>query len=257
MSRFAVALLGLALVLAAPHAAAAQTAPIGAPLMLTYQTPNRVLYFSAGYWAGKGKWRFTGPVDVAADNGLLVLDIRYDLPGPWSLAFDYAGGGWQNITFNGAPAAPTISGSVTMANIDLRYRLGSGRAVVDAILGWQYYRARTEDSAAVTSDEARAGGFRIGTMVWVPLRDRWSARALVAYAPAMSVTENFTSSTTTTVTAYNGSFTDAQVALIYSAGPRLSAEAGWRSQRIDFRRPTDVLEHTLDGWFVHLIYRAP
>lgn len=254
MRRFAAPLLCLVMLLAVPGTAAAQSPVYNAPL-LAYQSPDRILELSVGLWVGSGRWRFVGPVDVAATNSLLMLDFRYQIKPGWTLAFDYAGGAWQGITFNGDPAPPTVSGNVTISNLDLRYRWGSGQFPVDLILGWQYYRARTEDSVAVTSDEARAGGLRFGAETWLPLRGPWSVRAIVAYAPSMRVTETFTSGGVPTVTTYNGSLLDGQIAFRYTSSPQLVAEAGYRSQRIDFRRPTDILEHTLQGFFVHLVYR--
>lgn len=252
MSRL-IAVFALVVVLAAPAAAAAQGTTIRAPL-LAYQSADQRFSLTAGAWLGRGQWLFTGPVDARADNTLLVFDARYSLPGPWALAFAYAAGNWNNITFNGAPAPATVSGSVSLASIDLRYRMGPGPVLTDLILGYQFYRARTADSALTSSDEARAGGFRIGAEAWMPLRGPWSARASLAFAPSMAVTETFVSGGTTT-TLYNGSLTDVQLALRYDTGRKLVAEAGYRAYRIDFRRPTDVLEHTLDGFFLHLIYR--
>jgi hypothetical protein len=254
MRRFAAPLLCLVVMLAVPVSAGAQSPAYTAPL-LAYQAADRALEFSLGLWLGTGRWRFTGPVDVAADNNLLMFDIRYQVRPRWTLAFDYAGGAWQGITFNGAPAPPSVSGNVTIASLDLRYRWGAGRVPVDLILGWQYYRARTEDSVATTSDEARAGGLRLGTEAWFPLRGPWSLRGALAWAPSMGVTEVFTSGGTPTTTVYNGSLMDGQIALRYMPSPRFAAEAGYRNLRIDFRRPTDILEHTLDGFFIHFLYR--
>lgn len=252
MSRL-IAVLALVVVLGVPAAASAQGTTIRAPL-LAYQSDDQRLSLTAGTWLGTGKWLFTGPVDARARNTLLVFEARYRLTEPWSLAFAYAGGNWNNITFNGEPAPATVSGRVSLASFDFRYRMGPGPVLADLIFGYQFYRARTEDSALTSSDEARAGGFRIGAEAWIPLRGPWSARASLAFAPSMGVTETFISGETTT-TRYSGSLTDVQLALRYDTGRNLVAEAGYRTYRIDFRRPTDVLEHTFDGFFLHLIYR--
>jgi hypothetical protein len=253
MRRVATSLLCLVIVFAVPVTAGAQTPGYNAPL-LAYQSPDRMFELSIGMWVGSGRWRFVGPVDVAATNALLLLDFRYQIRPGWTLAFDYAGGAWQGITFNGDPAPPTVSGNVTISSLDLRYRWGSGQLPVDLILGWQYYRARTDDSVAVTSDEARAGGLRFGAETVLPLRGPWSVRAMLAFAPALRVTEVFTAGGVPTTTTYNGSLLDGQIAFRYTSSPRFVAEAGYRSQRIDFRRPTDILEHTLQGLFVHFVY---
>lgn len=254
MRRFAAPLLCLAVLLAVPVTAGAQTPVYNAPL-LAYQTPHRAVELSVGMWVGSGRWRFTGPVDVAADNSLLVLDVRVPMQAGWTLAFDYAGGAWRGITFNGAPAPASVSGNVTIASLDLQYRYTSAQIPLVLFLGWQYYRARTEDSAGPTSDEARAGGLRLGAETLVPLRGPWSVRGVIAYAPSMGVRETFISGGTPTETTYTGSLVDGQVALRYASSPRFAAEAGFRGQRIDFRRPADILEHTLQGWFLHLVYR--
>lgn len=252
MSRL-IAVLALVVVLAVPAAAAAQGTTIRAPL-LAYQSDDQRLSLTVGAWLGRGKWLFTGPVDAQADNRLFALNARYRLTEPWALAFAYAGGSWNNITFNGEPAPATVSGNVSLASFDLRYRMGPGPVLADLIFGYQYYRARTEDSALTSSDEARAGGFRFGAEAWIPLSGPLSARVSLAFAPSMSVTETFISGETTT-TRYNGSLTDLQLALRYDTERKLIAEAGYRAYRIDFRRPTDVLEHTLTGFFLQLIYR--
>lgn len=254
MRRFAAVLLCLVVMLAVPVPAGAQSPVYNAPL-LAYQSPDRKVELSVGMWFGSGRWRFVGPVDVAATNNLLLFDLRYQINPVWALVFDYAGGAWQGITFNGVPAPATVSGNVTISSLDLRYRFGGGQMPVDLILGWQYYRARTEDSGAVTSDEARAGGFRIGAEALLPLRGPWSVRTALTLAPSLGVTEVFTSGGVPTTTIYNGSLLDGQIALRYTSSPQFVAEAGYRSQRIDFRRPTDILEHTLQGFFVHFVYR--
>lgn len=254
MRRFAAVLFCLVVMLAVAVPAGAQSPVYTAPL-LAYQSPDRKVELSVGMWFGSGRWRFVGPVDVAATNNLLLLDLRYQINPVWALVFDYAGGAWQGITFNGAPAPPTVSGNVTISSLDLRYRFAGARMPLDLILGWQYYRARTEDSGLVTSDEARAGGFRIGAEAHLPLRGPWSARAGLTWAPSLGVTEVYTAGGVPTTTVYNGSLVDGQVAIRYTSSPRFAAEVGYRALRIDFRRPTDVLEHTLDGFFVHFVYR--
>ncbi|MDR7484393.1 MAG: hypothetical protein QN187_03610 [Armatimonadota bacterium] len=253
MTRILAATLVLTFVLVLPASARGQTRPDHS--LLAYQAPDQRFTLSVGAWFGRGKWRFVGPVDVKADNTLLMLDARLRLRDRWWLAFDYAGGAWRNITFNDAPAPASVSGNVTISSVDVRYRVGPGPLMVDLLAGWQYYRARTEDSALATSDEARAGGPRLGAEAHIPLRGPWSARLFLAHAFAMNVTENFVSGGTTTTTTYGGTLTDAQFAIRYERSARLAGEAGWRFQRIDFRRPTDVLEHTLDGPFLHLIWR--
>jgi hypothetical protein len=256
MTRILAAVLGLALVLTVPASALAQsqTQTFNAPL-LAYQSDDQRLSLSVGAWFGSGKWQFTGPVDARANNTLIMLDARIRLRGPWSLGLDYAGGAWNDITFNGSPAPATLSGSVSMFNADVRYRMGSNGVPIDLFAGWQIYRARTADSGLNTSDEARAGGLRVGLEAWVPIRGPWSARGMFAYAPSLGVTEDFVSMGTTTTTVYNGSLSDFQLAIRYDTGRHLAAEVGWRGMRIDFRRPTDTLEHTLDGVFLHVIWR--
>ncbi len=269
MNRLVPALLALVIALAVPAAASAQTTPasvpplvyapttrVGMPL-LSYQSPNGKVDLSVGWWFGRGQWMFTGPVEARAGSNLIMIDIRYVLSGPWVLAFDYAYGSWYDITFNGAPAPPSLSGSVSMGNVDLRYRLGSGTtAKIEAILGYQFYRPREDDSATASSDEARAGGFRVGFEAMVPLRGPWGVRAMAVLAP-VGVTETFISGAgaVPTITSYTGTFTDASVAVSYTANPTWTGEVGYRAQRANFRRPADTLEHTLEGWFLHFVYR--
>ena len=84
MRRFSALLLCLVVMLAVPVTAGAQSPVYNAPL-IAYQSPDRTLELSIGMWVGSGRWRFVGPVEVAATSALLLLDLRYQIKPGWML----------------------------------------------------------------------------------------------------------------------------------------------------------------------------
>ncbi len=215
--------------------------------------PGPRLRLSVGHWLGTGRWTFGGPTEAKADNGLWVVELRYRFAERAVLSLDYSWGSWRGIVFNGTPAPPTVGGDVRVWGVNVGTDVGSERLPVELLVGWQGYRAKAWDSAMPITDVAEAGGIRLGLGAELRLGGPWTLRAALAVAPMLSVTETVTNGSSS-VAQYPGTMWDGRVAVTYRASPTVHMEVGWRGQRLELRRPADVVEHTLEG--VYVLVRA-